>query len=65
MVPQHLHLLQNSVVGSILVTIGLYNLLWGKSKEIEECESEIKQNQVAQQDDQCNGVSHVIPITTD
>ncbi|KAJ0052539.1 hypothetical protein Pint_00706 [Pistacia integerrima] len=37
----HEPLYSGSVVGSILVIIGLYILLWGKSKEIEECESEI------------------------
>lgn len=53
----------NSVLGSALVIIGLYVLLWGKSKEIEECDP-MKQAQVADQDDQSiiNAVSHVIPI---
>lgn len=53
----------NSALGSILVIIGMYILLWGKSKEIEEFDP-MKQGQVAQQDERCDAVSHVIPITS-
>ncbi|KAK3194473.1 hypothetical protein Dsin_025783 [Dipteronia sinensis] len=56
-----------SVLGSVLVVSGMYILLLGKSKEIDE--AKMKQAQVVAlqgQDDEehCNGVSHVIPITS-
>lgn len=56
----------NSVVGSIIVVIGLYILLWGKSKEIDECQ-EMKQAQLAPQDGHFDAVSpsHVIPVAMD
>lgn len=55
--------LMDSALGSILVIIGMYILLWGKSKEIEEFD-QLKQGQAAQQDERCDAVSHVIPITS-
>ncbi|KAJ0111670.1 hypothetical protein Patl1_00726 [Pistacia atlantica] len=59
-----LHL--GSVVGSILLIMGLYILLWGKSKEIEVCQTQTKQAQVGQlQDEQSTAVSHIIPVTSD
>ncbi|KAK1558627.1 hypothetical protein Q3G72_004743 [Acer saccharum] len=55
-----------SVLGSVLVISGMYILLLGKSKEIDE--AKMKQAQVALQgqedEEHCNGVSHVIPITS-
>lgn len=38
----------NSILGSILVVIGMYILLWGKSNE--------KQGQTAEEDADCNTV---------
>jgi hypothetical protein len=45
----------NSILGSILVVMGMYILLWGKSNE--------KQGQTAEEDADCNTVSKVIPVT--
>lgn len=39
----------NSVLGSILVTLGLYLLLWGKSNEAEDCL--MKQAQIGKEDE--------------
>lgn len=55
-----------SVLGSILVIIGMYIMLWGKHRDIYE--AKMKQAaQVAlqrQDEEHCNGLSHVIPITS-
>ncbi|PON97162.1 Plant-drug/metabolite exporter [Trema orientale] len=51
-----------SLLGSILVIIGMYTLLWGKKKEANE--SLRKQNQEAEEGEDCNSVSQVIPVTT-
>ncbi|KAJ7954580.1 WAT1-related protein [Quillaja saponaria] len=48
-----------SVLGSILVILGMYLLLWGKSKETEECAP--KDSQTAQVGNQ--PVSQEVPIT--
>lgn len=49
----------NSILGSVLVIIGLYVLLWGKSND--------KQDQAAEEDDadHCHPVlsTQVIPVT--
>ena len=42
----------NSVIGSILVVIGLYTLLWGRNSEAEETHL-MKQPQVKEEED-CN-----------
>lgn len=63
MVPIFFLFLMDSALGSILVIIGMYILLWGKSKEIEEFD-QLKQGQAAQQDERCDAASHVIPITS-
>ncbi|KAM6600051.1 hypothetical protein CsatA_019660 [Cannabis sativa] len=58
--PVHL----GSLLGSILVIIGMYTLLWGKNKEAKEVGT--KQNQVAEEEgEDCSNstVSHVIPVT--
>ncbi|CBI27642.3 unnamed protein product, partial [Vitis vinifera] len=47
---EQIHL--GSVLGSILVIAGLYILLWGKSKEEEDCV--MKQSQVAEEDPECD-----------
>ncbi|KAL5863205.1 hypothetical protein ACOSQ3_000719 [Xanthoceras sorbifolium] len=47
-----------SVLGSILVISGMYTLLWGKNREIDEA-NKMKQAQVAlqrQDEEHCNGV---------
>lgn len=31
----------NSLLGSVIVIIGLYILLWGKKKEMESCASKV------------------------
>lgn len=62
----HEQIYLGSVSGSIIVVIGLYILLWGKSKEIDECQ-EVNQAQLAPQDGHFDAVSpsHVIPVTMD
>lgn len=35
--------LMNSLLGSITVIIGLYILLWGKNKEMQNCVSKVTQ----------------------
>ncbi|RVW99359.1 WAT1-related protein [Vitis vinifera] len=47
--------------GIILVIAGLYILLWGKSKEEEDCV--MKQSQVAEEDPECDTAPQVVPIT--
>ncbi|XP_002272105.2 WAT1-related protein At3g30340 [Vitis vinifera] len=56
---EQIHL--GSVLGSILVIAGLYILLWGKSKEEEDCV--MKQSQVAEEDPECDMAPQVVPIT--
>ncbi|XP_062157371.1 WAT1-related protein At3g30340-like [Alnus glutinosa] len=51
----HEQIYLGSILGSILVVIGMYILLWGKSNE--------KQGQTAEEDADCNTVSKVIPVT--
>ena len=51
----------DSVLGSILVIAGLYVLLWGKSKEEEDCV--MKQSQVAKEVPECDTAPQVVPIT--
>ena len=51
----------DSVLGSILVIAGLYILLWGKSKEEEDCV--MKQSQVAKEVPECDTAPQVVPIT--
>ncbi|XVF22250.1 hypothetical protein REPUB_Repub12eG0157400 [Reevesia pubescens] len=46
-----------SIVGSILVVIGLYFLLWGRKSEAEETDHQLKQPQVKEED--CNARSQV------
>jgi len=41
----------NSVAGSVLVISGTYILLWGKSKEEEQCA--VKGTQESQEDEEC------------
>lgn len=50
----------NSVIGSILVVIGLYTLLWGRNSEVEETEHQLKhpKPQVNEEED-CNARSQV------
>ncbi|XP_062087070.1 WAT1-related protein At3g30340 [Humulus lupulus] len=57
--PVHL----GSLLGSFLVIMGMYTLLWGKSKEIGGVHT--KQNQVAEEAEGCStsAVSQVIPVT--
>lgn len=46
----------NSILGSLLVIIGMYVLLWGKSND--------KQDHAAEEDADCHPVSQVIiPVT--
>ncbi|KAH7519378.1 hypothetical protein FEM48_Zijuj08G0029700 [Ziziphus jujuba var. spinosa] len=47
----HEQIYLGSVLGSILVVIGMYILLWGKSKEAKECS--VKQNQAAEEGEDC------------
>ncbi|XVE73591.1 hypothetical protein DITRI_Ditri11bG0131000 [Diplodiscus trichospermus] len=47
-----------SVVGSILVVIGLYILLWGRNSEAEQTDHHLKKPQVEEEDD-CNARSQV------
>ncbi|XP_022770674.1 WAT1-related protein At4g01440-like isoform X2 [Durio zibethinus] len=47
-----------SVVGSILVVIGLYTLLWGRNSEAEETNPQLKHPQVKEEED-CNARSQV------
>lgn len=50
----------SSVLGSMVVIIGLYMVLWGKSKDAEECVK--KQTRVIEEED-CNCViSQVISV---
>lgn len=42
----------SSVVGSVLVISGMYMLLWGKSKEREQCA--LKDTQENQKDEECH-----------
>ncbi|XP_059459174.1 WAT1-related protein At3g30340-like [Corylus avellana] len=51
----HEQIYVGSILGSILVVIGMYILLWGKRNE--------KQGQTAEEDADCNTVSRVIPVT--
>lgn len=51
-----------SVLGSLCVIIGMYTLLWGKSKETKECL--VKQNQEAQEGELFNQGLQVLPVTT-
>ncbi|KAG6725754.1 hypothetical protein I3842_02G046900 [Carya illinoinensis] len=44
-----------SILGSLLVVIGMYVLLWGKSND--------KQDQAAEEDADCHPVSQVLPVT--
>ncbi|XP_015888953.2 WAT1-related protein At3g30340 [Ziziphus jujuba] len=57
----HEQIYLGSVLGSILVVIGMYILLWGKSKEAKECS--VKQNQAAEEGEDGKQVSHVSTVT--
>ncbi|KAM7275288.1 hypothetical protein ACFE04_017154 [Oxalis oulophora] len=57
----HEQIYLGSILGSILVVIGLYILIWGKSKEAKELAS--LQSQVLQENKNCDQGSHVIPVT--
>ncbi|EXC13630.1 Auxin-induced protein 5NG4 [Morus notabilis] len=48
-----------SLLGSALVIIGMYTLLWGKNKEAKECL--VKQSQTTEEGEDCN--SQVIRVT--
>ncbi|KAL5572253.1 hypothetical protein UlMin_021850 [Ulmus minor] len=57
----HEQIYLGSVLGSILVIIGMYTLLWGKNMEAKVCA--VKQNQVGGEDEDCNPVSQILPVT--
>ncbi|GMN42722.1 hypothetical protein TIFTF001_011935 [Ficus carica] len=52
-----------SLLGSVLVIIGMYSLLWGKSKEAKEMECLVKQSQATGGGEDCNSASQVIRVT--
>lgn len=52
-----------SLLGSVLVIIGMYSLLWGKSKEAKEMECHVKQSQATGGGEECNSAPQVIRIT--
>ncbi|GLT84875.1 hypothetical protein SLE2022_030850 [Rubroshorea leprosula] len=54
----HAQIHLGSVVGSVLVVIGLYILLWGRARN-ETKEPELKQPQVIEEAEDCNGRSQV------